>query len=155
VAAAAGVFARSLAEAWSESAIGAAREAGHGLLVVAEETGRAGSRWALAGAALALVQAGLAQVVLVAVDPAWRRRGIARAVLRRLEAEAIGRGATEAWLEVRAGNAAALALYRASGWTACGRRPRYYRDGEDAVLLSRDLGPPPLSDGPRRSPGSR
>ena len=40
-------------------------------------------------------------------------------------------------LEVRASNAPAQALYRRAGFVVDGRRPRYYPDGEDAVLMSR------------------
>ena len=42
-------------------------------------------------------------------------------------------------LEVRAGNVAAQQLYGAAGFMQDGRRPRYYPDGEDALLLRRPL----------------
>ena len=44
------------------------------------------------------------------------------------------RGAVSATLEVAAGNMAALALYRAAGFTTRGRRRGYYRDGGDALI---------------------
>ena len=44
---------------------------------------------------------------------------------------------TRVLLEVRAGNPAARGFYRAQGFREVGRRPAYYTDGEDAVLLSR------------------
>ena len=50
---------------------------------------------------------------------------------------AVGIGRTV--LEVRAGNAPALGLYRSSGFVQCGRRTAYYADtGEDALVLCRD-----------------
>jgi ribosomal protein S18 acetylase RimI-like enzyme len=49
----------------------------------------------------------------------------------------------EATLEVRADNAGALALYHAHGFLEAGRRPRYYADGADAVLMTRPPGPLP------------
>jgi ribosomal-protein-alanine N-acetyltransferase len=44
-------------------------------------------------------------------------------------------GLDAAWLEVRAGNAAAIALYERFGFTTVGRRPGYYADGEDALVM--------------------
>ena len=52
------------------------------------------------------------------------------------------RGATRAFLEVRATNSAAIALYREAGFRETGRRTRYYADGDDALLMSARLGPP-------------
>ncbi|MEM7273118.1 MAG: ribosomal protein S18-alanine N-acetyltransferase [Actinomycetota bacterium] len=74
-------------------------------------------------------------VMNLAVDPARHREGIASAILARLLQDARNRGATAATLEVRAGNAAALGLYRRFGFEPSGRRPGYYPDGEDAVIM--------------------
>jgi ribosomal-protein-alanine N-acetyltransferase len=49
-------------------------------------------------------------------------------------------GITRVYLEVRASNRPAIALYARHGFTECGRRPRYYWDPvEDALLLARRL----------------
>jgi [ribosomal protein S18]-alanine N-acetyltransferase len=72
----------------------------------------------------------------VAIDPSWRRQGIARALLEQM----IERGGPEEeyTLEVRTSNAPAIALYERFGFLAAGTRPRYYRDtGEDAVIMWR------------------
>ena len=72
----------------------------------------------------------------IAVDPARRRRGIARALLEQM----IARGGAEKQytLEVRASNAGAIVLYERFGFQAAGTRRRYYRDtGEDAVIMWR------------------
>jgi ribosomal-protein-alanine N-acetyltransferase len=72
----------------------------------------------------------------VAVDPAWRRRGVAHALL----GEMIERGGADEpyTLEVRTSNAPAIALYERFGFLAAGTRPRYYRDtGEDALIMWR------------------
>jgi len=53
------------------------------------------------------------------------------AALRSAKAE----GATRAFLEVRAGNAAALALYNKYGFEVAGARPRYYKDNNDDAIL--------------------
>ena len=55
-------------------------------------------------------------------------------------AEAVRRGAREAFLEVRVDNPAALALYEADGFARVGLRPGYYDGGRvDAVTMRRDL----------------
>jgi ribosomal-protein-alanine N-acetyltransferase len=87
--------------------------------------------------------AGEAEVLTLAVEPAHRRRGVARALLRAGLAQAVAMGAEEAFLEVAADNSGALALYREEGFEEAGHRNGYYRrqDGEavDAVVLRRTL----------------
>lgn len=85
---------------------------------------------------------GQVQILKVGVDPAQRRRGIARELLARVAADARDLGAATCSLEVRAGNAGAQAFYGALGFHALGTRPRYYSDGEDALILE---GPLPLA----------
>jgi ribosomal protein S18 acetylase RimI-like enzyme len=91
-------------------------------------------------------------VIRLAVDGAHRRRGIARSLLGELLAWADGTDAVAVVLEVRAGNDAARALYAASGFVADGVRPRYYPDGEDALLLRRER-PARGTDRPARPAG--
>ncbi len=82
---------------------------------------------------------GEAELLRVAVAPAARGRGAARrliaAGLERLRAA----GVVSCYLEVRPGNASALAVYRALGFETCGLRRAYYRDGADALVLRRGL----------------
>ncbi len=74
----------------------------------------------------------------LAVDPHWRRRGIATALLTTSLTRARSRGAGQAFLEVRASNLAAQALYRRAGFAATGTRRRYYaKPVEDAVVMRR------------------
>lgn len=73
----------------------------------------------------------------LAVAPAARRRGVARALVRRALAQGLAGGATRAVLEVRASNVAARRLYEAEGFTTYAVRAKYYRDPiEDALLMS-------------------
>lgn len=72
----------------------------------------------------------------IVVAPAARRLGVGRQLMAALRARARAEGLEHVHLEVRPSNAAALALYRAMGFTEQGRRRRYYADGEDALLLS-------------------
>jgi ribosomal-protein-alanine N-acetyltransferase len=75
----------------------------------------------------------------LAVAPAARRQGLATTLLRHVMADAAASGATRATLEVRASNAAALALYERLGFHVAATRPGYYvKPDEDALILWRD-----------------
>jgi ribosomal-protein-alanine N-acetyltransferase len=78
-----------------------------------------------------------AHVTTFGVHPEWRRQGIGRQLLLNLVELAVTLGARRMTLEVRVGNTAAQALYRAFGFEIVGRRPRYYSDdGEDALVMT-------------------
>lgn len=90
--------------------------------------------------------AGEAEVLTIAVAPQARRRGLGAKLVARFLYQARLRGAEDAFLEVAAGNTAALALYRTHGFADAGLRRGYYRhpDGraEDALILRRALAKP-------------
>lgn len=90
---------------------------------------------------LARTLAGETELLTLAVAPEARRQGRARALLARFDARAAG---TEAFLEVAADNAPAIALYGAAGWARAGTRPAYYRrpDGTriDALVMRKSPG---------------
>ena len=72
----------------------------------------------------------------IALDPSVRGQGRGRALLRALLDAARERGAREVFLEVRADNPGAEALYRSEGFQELGRRPRYYQpDDVDAIVM--------------------
>ena len=75
----------------------------------------------------------------MATLPALRGQGIGRLLMAVCLEQCAAEGATQALLEVRADNDAALALYRACQFEPTGRRKRYYRDGGDAVVMTRAL----------------
>ncbi len=76
----------------------------------------------------------------VAVEPAARRQGVARALLESALSTAREVHARVAHLEVREGNSAALALYAGLGFEVAGRRAGYYESPrEDALLLRLQL----------------
>ncbi|WP_048858098.1 GNAT family N-acetyltransferase, partial [Acidiphilium multivorum] len=77
-----------------------------------------------------------AEILTIGVAPPARRCGLARALLTVALAAARARGAETVFLEVEADNAAAIALYRAAGFIAAGRRRDYYGAGRDALLFS-------------------
>lgn len=94
---------------------------------------------ALAGFLCSWLLCGELHIQNVATAPAFRRRGVAAALLRHAFARARRQGCERALLEVRVGNAGAIALYRAFGFRELARRPRYYPDGEDALVMEYDF----------------
>lgn len=95
-----------------------------------------------AGFALGRVVEDEAELLTLAVSPQSQRKGTGARCLAAFEREAHARGATRAFLEVAAINAAARALYAKAGWEEDGVRPRYYRADPapiDAILMSKAL----------------
>jgi len=81
-------------------------------------------------------------VMNVAVDPVYRRRGIATALLERLLEATAGDPRRGHTLEVRVSNAGAIALYERLGFQSRGIRRGYYTDNrEDALIMWRDADP--------------
>ena len=89
----------------------------------------------IVGHLLTRVVAGEAEVLTLVVHPDAQRQGHARRLMQRAAQRWEQRGVRLAFLEVRQRNAAARALYLGMGWTETGVRPRYYSDGQDAVLM--------------------
>jgi [ribosomal protein S18]-alanine N-acetyltransferase len=81
----------------------------------------------------------VARLYSLAVAPSATGRGLGRALLRRCEREADARGSGKLRLEVRADNAAAIALYRSAGYHEFGRYDDYYEDGASALRFEKDL----------------
>ena len=78
-----------------------------------------------------------AHIATIAVHPDFRRQGIGEQILLHALRAARAEGAQRAFLEVRAGNAAAQAMYRKYGFTVAGVRRGYYKDNnEDAFLMN-------------------
>jgi tRNA threonylcarbamoyladenosine biosynthesis protein TsaB len=83
-----------------------------------------------------------AEIITIATRPGARRRGIGRQLLSHHLNDLAARGVNHMFLEVAASNAAAIALYAASGFTEVGRRKAYYQrpEGrEDAIVMRRGL----------------
>jgi|GEM_PF-23468 len=78
---------------------------------------------------------GEAEVHTLAVDPAYQRRGIGRALLRAVLDHAVG---ATVFLEVRTDNESAIQLYRSEGFDVIGIRRGYYQaSGADAFTMRR------------------
>jgi ribosomal-protein-alanine N-acetyltransferase len=100
-----------------------------------------------AGFLLGRAVAGEAELLTLAVAPEARRLGLGRKLVARFLYQAQLRGAVRAFLEVKADNAAAVALYESAGFTPAGRRRGYYRSADgtrtDALVLARELAAAP------------
>lgn len=76
----------------------------------------------------------------IATSPDARRGGVGRALLDHALAVARAAGCMLATLEVRRGNAPAIALYERAGFKVAHVRARYYKDDEDALVMLAALG---------------
>lgn len=123
-------------DAWSDAMMAEELRSPHGRYVILEETGRVLGY----GGVRAPQNAPDADIQTIAIAEAARGRGRGRELLRSLLTEAAQRGAREVFLEVRADNPTAQALYASEGFVDVGRRPRYYQpDDVDAVVMKLDL----------------
>ncbi len=78
-----------------------------------------------------------AEVLNLAIEAEHRRRGLARAMLDAALDMARRGGARQAFLEVRASNAPAIAFYEAAGFQVTRRRKDYYNEPqEDALVMA-------------------
>ncbi len=72
----------------------------------------------------------------MATRPERRGEGLALRLLDAFILQARQAAVEHIWLEVRLGNVAAHRLYQRRGFVVEGRRPRYYDDGEDALVMA-------------------
>lgn len=80
-----------------------------------------------------------AHIATIAVEKAYRQRGIAKVLLAHALLSIQNEGAVCSLLEVRYGNEAALELYKSLGFYQVGTRKGYYSDNhEDALLMNLD-----------------
>ena len=66
------------------------------------------------------------ELLLIAIAPAHRGGGVGRSLVQTVIADAMQRGASEVFLEVRENNVAARRLYHSAGFFDIGARPNYY-----------------------------
>jgi len=81
-------------------------------------------------------------VLKVATHPLHEGKGLATSLLAEAHEEAQRSRARGLVLEVRTSNRRAFRLYRWLGYDVIGRRPRYYTDGEDALVMFQRCDPP-------------
>lgn len=120
---------------WTEEGFGAALAMKENIYLVAvpEESGE------IIGYCGMYVSPGEGEIVNVAVDPCFRRRGAAQALLDYLIRESTRRGVTRWILEVRVSNKGAIALYERMGFESLGIRRGFYESPrEDALIMARE-----------------
>ena len=96
---------------------------------------------ALLAMTLVRAAAGEAEILSIAVAGEWRGCGLGHRLMEHAMDRAAALRARAMFLEVEAGNTAALALYRRLGFTEVGRRRGYYKHegGGDALVMKRSL----------------
>ena len=125
--------AQCFSDPWSEKSIASELENPLSLWLVAEENGRV---WGYVGSQTVLDES---DMMNVAVDPGFRRQGIARALIETLIAELSKMGSRCLRLEVRVSNENARALYARMGFQQLGLRKNYYHNPkEDALILGKE-----------------
>jgi len=95
----------------------------------------------LAGYVFCAFAGGEIHVNKIAVDPLYRRRGVARLLMKEVLDFSDRIQAEEIFLEVRPSNVPARNFYVQLGFREVGRRAQYYADGEDALVMSLFLQP--------------
>jgi len=78
-------------------------------------------------------------VLKVATLPGYRRCGLARRLMEMAESHAAEMCGDSITLEVRPENTAAIALYRNRGYSYVSHNHQYYADGEDAIVMTKDV----------------
>ena len=92
------------------------------------------------GFAIALHERGETRLLMLSVDDAHRRMGIARAIISELLLRLHKSGHKYILLEVRESNRGAIAFYESIGFTVTGMIRGYYSSGETALVMGRTTG---------------
>ncbi len=131
----------SFSDAWPRSAFAELMPRGYARLRVA-----VAANGEVCGYCVLLLAGGEGEIANIATHPAWRGRGVGRALLQEALAAADEALAEAIFLEVRESNAAARALYAAQGFVQVGRRRQYYQQpAEDALVMRRARGASAMS----------
>ena len=121
----------TLTPPWNREGVQTALQEDNYLVLLArDETGEA------AGFLIGFCVGEEAELARLGVLPAFRRRGLAQSLVERARCEWSARGARKILLELRADNQAAQKLYGSLGFQIDGKRPDYYPNGLDAILMS-------------------
>ncbi len=118
-------------DAWSQAQVADEVSSPAHVVIVAEREG------AVIGYGCISVAGDVADLLRIAVDPEFRRGGVASQVLRALHDRATG--AHRMLLEVASSNVGGQEFYAAHGYDEISRRRRYYASGDDAVVMAHPL----------------
>lgn len=132
-------------EAWNRRQVSDALALPHTHALVVDEAGQLlakGDERQPAGFVMTRSAEDEEELLLIAVAPSFRCRGLGEALIERLIHQAKDRGVQRIFLEMRRGNPA-IHLYRKAGFEPIGHRPNYYRlangDQVDAITFGRSV----------------
>ena len=130
-------------EAWTRNQVFTALQLANTHPTLIDTEGRAAGDPADAvGFAVVRAAPGEEEILLIAVEPAMRRKGLGAKLISTLSASARNRGADRLFLEMRENNPART-LYENNGFQPIGRRRNYYSLGDgarmDAITFGLDL----------------
>lgn len=120
-------------EAWSYKTLATAFKAPAFLGVLCEDGGE------IAGYGGVSIAADSADIGNIAVAENYRGGGIGTLLLQKLCEKSKERGVDKVFLEVRVSNSAAMQMYLKCGFAGAYARPRYYPDGEDCLVMVKNL----------------
>lgn len=78
-------------------------------------------------------------IVSLAVLPKYRGRGVGKALVSKAIKGMKDYDAKESYLEVRVSNQLAINLYKKLEFQTASRKGRYYKDGEDAYIMTKKI----------------
>ena len=120
-------------EAWSFTTLATLFKLPNFFCVLYEDGGE------IAGYGGVTVAADSADIGNIAVSENYRRGGMGTTLVKKLCEKAKEEGAEKVFLEVRVSNAEAMKLYLKNGFAGAYARTRYYPDGEDCLVMVKNL----------------
>ena len=117
---------------WTEAMFIKEEENPHAVTLVAETDGKQ------AGFINFWVLRPETEINMIAVNSAFLRRGVASALMKKRREYAKKSLCRNIILDVRADNGAAISFYKKEGFAVEGRRPKFYNDKYDAILMRAD-----------------
>ncbi len=120
-------------EPWSYKMLVSSFESPNFIGLVAEDGGE------IIGYGGVTVQVDSADIDNIAVSENFRNAGVGTALLRALIDSVKSKGVNKVFLEVRVSNTIALMLYLKQGFNGVYTRNRYYKDGEDCIVLCKEI----------------
>ena len=127
------LYEKNFADGWNKNMLESAFNSGRFICIGIEEENK------LIGLISCSITEFDADIEGVTIDKDFRRNGFAKALLGILEVKLKEKNIEKVFLEVRESNAPAKNLYLGAGYKEINVRKKYYSDGEDAVIMAKEL----------------